>query len=487
LISLPRAAVRHYWTAYRQLLTGVPRRTWPVVRLLADPAGVRLAAHTGQLGLEFYLPGSQTSATLTVPYELIQSVAEGRGESVTVEPNGADGVLARWRDGHVPRQAAFTLPQPVVAVAAELPRQWTDQPANFLTELQTLMQVTDPESLRYAINCVQLDGDAGTLTATDGRQILSYSGGHLGFAGVVLVPANKVFGHHELTAAGAIRSGQTNSHFVVQAGPWTVWIAMQREGRFPRVHDLLAAGASAPTRLVLDPEDRRFLQENLPRLPERSDQNGAVTIELNGRVAIRAQDADASPPTELVLNRSSRIGDEVRFCTDRKFLAKALKFGFGELAINSPHQPASCRDERRTYLWALLEPEAALAASDDAIVIESQPGFSPQPVKPTSGEKLAKLPAPAASPASSLPSVSEPHAPVDNPRFARIPDVAVSADSSPQELTPIEQATALRNLARTVLAQANDFVRTVRRQHRELRELQRELRRRRRRPLQPTA
>jgi len=342
------------------------------VQLLAARDGLRIIANHDKAGLALHLPGDHSPTSLLVSCDLIQTAANCRGDTVSVEPDESGVVLARWRDGDVPRQASFDVPRPVVNDEPILPANWTEQPANFLTALQAVMQVTDHESLRYALSCVQLDGDAGTLTATDGRQILSHRGWNFGFAGSVLVPANRVFGNRELTTAETVRIGKTDKSFVVQAGDWTVWLALNLEGRFPNVTDLLAATDLPATQLVIDQQDRRFLQENLPRLPERRDDNSAVTVDLNGRVAIRARD-DSSPPTELVLNRSSRVGAEVRFCTDRRFLARALELGFAEVAIQDAEQPVVCRDDRRTYLWAILTPDSAIGPSPEAIVIESSP------------------------------------------------------------------------------------------------------------------
>ncbi|HND56121.1 MAG TPA: hypothetical protein PLV92_27080, partial [Pirellulaceae bacterium] len=338
-------AARRFWAAFRQLLTGVPRRTWPAVRLLADHQGLRIVTRTDQVGLELRVPGVQSPANLNVSCDLLQTAADGRGDDVTVELGDAGDAIMKWRDGDVPRQASFTPPRPAAPVDTNppSPTTWADQPPEFLTALQNLMQVTDPDSLRYALNCVQLDGDTGAMTATDGSQILSHRGWNFGFAGSALVPANKVLTNRDLAAANTVRIGKTDRHFVLQAGDWTTWLALNREGRFPNVADLLATDDAPATRLVLAPDDRRFLQENLPRLPARRDDLGAVTVDLNGHVAIRARDDDSSPPTELVLNRSSRVGAEVRFCTDRRFLSRALELGFADVAIQNAEQPVVCR------------------------------------------------------------------------------------------------------------------------------------------------
>jgi hypothetical protein len=235
LISIPRAAARRYWAAFRQLLTGVPRRTWPVVQLLADPAGAAdRGAHRTRSVWNFICRALSRIRDADRPCELMQTVAEGTGRERAVEPNGADGVvIARWRDGDVPRQAAFDVTSPVVGRRVRVADQLGGTAREFLAALQTLMQVTDPESLRYALNCVQLDGDAGTLTATDGRQILSHSGWPFGLRGRRAGAGEQSVRPPRAHCGRRVRIGQTNSHFVVQAGPWTVWIAMNAGRSLP--------------------------------------------------------------------------------------------------------------------------------------------------------------------------------------------------------------------------------------------------------------
>ena len=43
------------------------------------------------------------------------------------------------------------------------------------------------------------------------------------------------------------------------------------------------------TRVQLDPEDARFLQDALDRLPGNEELNSPATIDMNGKVAIRAR------------------------------------------------------------------------------------------------------------------------------------------------------------------------------------------------------
>ena len=98
-------------------------------------------------------------------------------------------------------------------------------------------------------------------------------------------------------------------------------------------------------------------------------------------------------------------------------------------------------------------------------MIESQPGAVPEPLETPVTPVVEQV----------VTAVGPPPAVIETTS----PAVTEHSDNSAVELTPIEQATALRALARELLAQSNDLVRTVQRQHRELRQLQRDLRRRR--------
>jgi hypothetical protein len=62
----------------------------------------------------------------------------------------------------------------------------------------------------------------------------------------------------------------------------------------------------------------------------------------------------------VVLRRSAVEGPPLRLATDRRYLLRALKLGFREVAASRPDQPLLCRDERRTYLWMPLDASGAI-------------------------------------------------------------------------------------------------------------------------------
>src|SRR5205807_1780314 len=81
--------------------------------------------------------------------------------------------------------------------------------------------------------------------------------------------------------------GRTEAHVCLRAGPWSLHLAVDREGRFPDADAVVPRANGAVTVCALSPQDAAFLAQALPRLPGAGD-HGAVTLDLNGQAAVRA-------------------------------------------------------------------------------------------------------------------------------------------------------------------------------------------------------
>jgi len=177
-------------------------------------------------------------------------------------------------------------------------------------------------------------------------------------------------------------------------------------------------------------------------LPGQREQHCPITLDLNGHVAIRGQENLQAPPTELILSQSRREGEQVCVNLNREFLAQAVKLGFREVRFANPNSPTLCVDERRQYLFALLDAKSVIRPSPDMIRIQSiapKPSTSPTPIpspitipmNPTN--RMNPQPAPAATTASN------------------------SVNNRPSETpaTPIEAVLTLRATLREALEQTN--------------------------------
>jgi hypothetical protein len=145
-----------------------------------------------------------------------------------------------------------------------------------------------------------------------------------------------------------------------------------KEARFPEVERAVPQPSEVATRLRLDAADARFLESALGRLPGAGDFNAPVTIEVNGKVAVRATSAEQPDQvTELVLSRSGYTGSQVCVCTDRVLLERALRLGFSEIGLAGVESPWVCRDGRRVYAVQPLGGGSPAPADAEVIRIES--------------------------------------------------------------------------------------------------------------------
>jgi hypothetical protein len=229
------------------------------------------------------------------------------------------------------------------------------------------------------------------VIATDGRQLLVQSGFRFPWVGDVLIRRSPVFACRELPRAEPVALGKTETHIVLRVGPWTLYSEIPTDARFPAVEHALPEAESAATRLRVDPEDAAFLAQTLDKLPGADELNAPATVDLNGRVTIRARSADQPQATELVLTRSRYSGASVRLNLNREFLARAIGLGLTEIAIVDGDSPVVSRDARRTYAWQPLSKESALEPADDVTRIESAP-MTPGPAHPPVETTITKVP-----------------------------------------------------------------------------------------------
>ena len=344
------------------------------------------------------------------------------------------------------------MPAANLAEFPSLPDRFEPVPATVLDALAEAAGTTDAASTRYALGCLALRGENADLAATDGRQVLLQAGFQWPWAGTLLIRRPPPLIGKELPRSRPVEVGKTDTHVVLRAAPWTVWLAIQ-EGRFPHVDHVIPAPGTSATRLRLDPADAAFLAEALGRLPGGDVTNAPVTVDLNGVVAVRARGDGEDRPTELVLARSGYAGAPARLCVNRDFLARAPRLGLGELEVGGPEDPVAGRGGGRVYAFQPLSRDGALAPAEDAIRIESGPAPSPVPATGSGGPTKAR------TPVSERPSRPRPEAPGDGP--AGPPDTPAGGAG----LAPlIQEAVALHDALGDARARAARLIGALRRE-----------------------
>jgi hypothetical protein len=397
MVTLTRRQARGLRGVLRRARLGIAHRG-PLPPLLIRSDGPKLRARYRYAGLAVeYATGGDPGPgeAVALPLDALAEF-EGRDETpVTLEAAAPDRTIARWADRGVPQRREYTVtPADALAPFPEPSATWAEAPPALLDALAETSATAADDSPRYALNCLRLNGARGEVAATDGRQLLIHGGFDFPWGAELLVRRSSVFAAKPLPRDRPLQVGSTGTHFVLRAGPWALFLEVQTGVRFPRVEEVVPAAGSAAARLRLDPADAAFLAAALARLPGAEQVNAPVTVELNGRVAVRARGEGGGPATELVLSRSANTGAATRVATDRRLLTRAVALGFTDIELSGPAAPLVGREGPRTFAWQPLAEAAVVEPSDDVERITSGAADARRVVpggKPAGGGRADRL------------------------------------------------------------------------------------------------
>jgi hypothetical protein len=378
MISFTRRDVRRLRAVFRRHALGIaPRAVIPPLMLTNDPdAGLRISFHHASLAVECLVAGRPTqSESVHLPLDALADVEGSDDSQVIVEPADSDNVMARWSDKGIPRRRTYAVP--AGASSTEFPAsppRFESCSAGLVDALSTANSTAAEESTRYSMNCIELRGDTQQVAATDGRQLFIHGGLALPWKGNLHVPRTPIFSCREIPRDRTAQIARTATHVVLRVAPWTVWWKIAEGVRFPLIDDVLPTSSNSRTRLRFEADDAVFLASALARLPGEDQVHSPITLDLNGRIAVRARGERPERATEVVLSRSRYDGDALRVSSNRGYLARALRLGFREIRFGDPTGPVACQDGQRTYGWVLLSDEGVVESTADVVRIDSTTG-----------------------------------------------------------------------------------------------------------------
>ncbi|MGC3967602.1 MAG: hypothetical protein QM775_09595 [Pirellulales bacterium] len=463
MISIARSTLSTFRALVRK--AGLHKRTagyTPGVTLVSDGEGCRIRCASPQVAIQFHQPGSFVAGVHRLPLEAFDAVEGKDRDTVTIEGDGKQRTLVSWADRGVPRQTGFDAPKPTPF--PELPTEFTSNEPSLWSALRDAVPVTDRESTRYALGCLHLRGKLERIDATDGKHVLTQAGFRFPWTDDVLLPANGVLGCRALDLNQPIEVGCAGDWIGFRIGPWLVMLVMQKEGRFPKIDDVIPKPEVATSRLELSADDATFLGDVLPRLPCDDPQFKPITLDLNGRVLLRAREEGRAQPTQVELSGSRQEGPAITINSNRHYLAHALRLGFRTLHCYGPELPVLCADERRRFLWCVLDAKSAIPRHDDSVRItppagERQPVNRIKHVVPQSdpdSQEEALMPATTHQPVAASATVATPNDAKPVKRSRSRPSASM-----------IEQAVALRDTLRAVSRQAGELARSLKQQKRQ--------------------
>jgi hypothetical protein len=380
-MELDRRDLARFRAAVRRCVAGRPRGLAPPVTLQQNKGGITLSVFLEETALALQLPCAGGPALrLVIPSSTLAALDGPGGGMVAFEPTDNGRVRCRWQDRGETKELDGE-PVPPEALPAVPPLgKLHGVDASLLTALHACGQTASRQPCgRPALTRLQLRGQAGEVAGTDSRQLLLWGGFALPFREDLLVPAVPIFGGRELAGEEDVRIGRTAKHVAVAAGPWTAWLAVDAESRYP---DVLSVIPSSSGKLVIDDADAAALLQDLQKRPKSVDEVVPVVLDLGSRVAVRWSEGMPGRKKPLFLSRSTFSGSATAVKLDPQFLIRALSLGFREMHSASGDSPVLFRDEHRRYLVANLGPApapAAASADSRALPVPRPNVPSPQP------------------------------------------------------------------------------------------------------------
>ncbi len=454
MIQVSRSIIRQFRTAMKKSVAlHCPKGSNPPVVMRTDANGLTIHAQHNNVALAVHTDGLFTAERIVVPARALEEF-EGREQSnVELAYTTSSKVLARWTDRGVPCAVEYELATTDTATELpELPGNFKQNEAGLLKALDDAMHIVSTTAIRYATDKIQLRGQAGEIAATDGGQLLWQSGFEFPWTEEVLVPRIKVFGCTELFGDSAA-IGKTATHVCVRSGSWTIYLPVDKEGRFPKVENVIPKMTGNCTRLRLDENDAEFLAKTLSRLPGHDNDHSPITLDLNGHVAVRARAEDQDRATMAVLSRSTTTGQSLRYAANRNYLARALTLGFTEVQFANADSPAMCQDAHRKYIFIGLGKTAALEPSENELRLSSDAEAVPsqQPSTHRSKPTVKTTPQPLESVAPSNGEHTSENGQHKAGSFG----------------TLLEEAQSLQNTLRDMLLRTNQFITGLKQYHRQ--------------------
>jgi hypothetical protein len=391
LITLSRKQVQKIRSVFRRGLGVTARSQAPAVVLAAAQESLSVRTQNGDVAIEHRTSGEFQPETLVIPFRALADCEGGRDHPVAFRQEGVH-IIAEWSEAGIPQVVRFDPEEAPPFPAA--PDRMESNPAGLMPALRAAVETADEVESRFAINCLRLRGKRGQIASTDSRQLLLQEGFKFPWKGDLLIPAARVLLCSDFAGQGETQIGRTEDWIALRSGPWTVYLRIAKEKRFPKVEHVVPDPSRAIATLRLSDAAAEFLGEALKHLPAAEELHSPVTLDLNGHVAIRAKAQDQAKFTEVLLTGANHSGQSIRVSANRHYLAWAAAQGFREFYFFGGGAPACCKDERRTFVWVPLEsdPSAAEgenAPAESAVSQESvaEPNAEPErPISPTPAE-----------------------------------------------------------------------------------------------------
>jgi len=360
-MQIPSSLFRSFRRFASALFEKSAQRLALELQIQTSPEGCIVSASYGGRKLFCHVLSSKDDALMAhsviLPHELVDQLCLATASVVLGEVESTENgsrFTVRWQHGLVERQAELDLVTPTDTVTPNIGLSIVD--SRFLFAVAQASEIADNSSMRYALDCIELDGQLGTVAATDGRHMVRFDGFVFPWQPErILFRRNRLFKLKELSGLGEVRLGVRNDTLTIAVGPWHFELPIERTVKFPATAQVIPDRQRSSNRVRLDPQDIASLAKCLSQLPGNEEDKQPVVIDLNGHVAIVGKSNTADQATVcLELDRSLHIGPDYRVAISRQDLAQAVKLGIDSLFFFGKGVPVLACGPQVQFVWMPL-------------------------------------------------------------------------------------------------------------------------------------
>ena len=351
--------------------------------------GAELTMANESVAVRMHIAG-QVQEKWTIPWNLIKETAgltDGMVElthRLTQEKRGNvmesyHDVTADYKVNGIPKQGTYRVPDRPDEVLPAIPGQLAEQTEAFFDCLIDAGRYVETDSARYALGMIALNGNNGTMSATDGRMLIQFTGWTFPWDDVALIPASPIT-LKEFRELGKPTVGYQDQWATVKCG--NCMVQFKCPGRFPVVENIIPHETGMAAWITLSEKDAGFLLKAIDDLPFfHKDRNiKPITIEVKDDTAfIRGADSDGTA-VELMLTESVCHGTSAVVVIDREFIKRLLKSGCTKIGLTKENPILTLGENRLVVAMPLSETLAVLHS--DGMTTVSSSDFAATDFKP---------------------------------------------------------------------------------------------------------
>ena len=361
------------------------------VRLESTPGSIR-ATGTNLRDVLIYAgevpENGDGEGTLVVPMSQLKEMATAPGEDLVVSntPGEGENVIVETESRGLFWRCSFPHEEEFPAIPEMQESLQTLDRERFRAEFLSASQCTSTTRARYDLDCIALDGDTGTMSATDGCQLYQVSGMEFPWKGTCYLPVTEHFPQKLLFAEGQLEVAKTENHLVFRNGPWT-YFAQLKQASFPPIEKLSFDIGDTELLLIVSEEDAGLLKELLPQMPGNQWGHREVFMEAGDTIGLQAKSGGSEIQSEarLDLATSHWMGEVSDVGFNREFLVRALEWGFRCFRIFKDGGPVRAESANGSYLFmriTLNDPTPAEEEEDEGQDLQ----VVPEKKEPTKAE-----------------------------------------------------------------------------------------------------